>query len=180
MMSRKNESAFMKDVNNIIKEGNVLTVVSEEDVAISCSGDRIGGGLFRKGEYLYLFMGEIYVTGYSYILNYSVIRSKINDNAPDIICKRHPVIFNDFMTETAELSVREGNISPRYCETRKYKQNACKLCSNTKTFGCYKSHEKSKKHLNNIIKRNKLYADTIEDTTKLNSDVCMLITSYLF
>jgi hypothetical protein len=180
-MGKKKESAFMRDIINIIKEGNVVTTLSEEERSISCSGDILEGGLFRKGDYLYLIKGEIFVMWGGYRLDYTVIRSKINDNVTDIICKRHPVIFNDFMIETADLMVEDdGYIRPRFCETRKYKQNACNLCSDTKTFCCYKSHSKSNKHKNNVIKRNKMYADTIGDATKLNIDVCMLITSYLF
>jgi hypothetical protein len=179
-MGKKKESAFMRDINNIIKEENVVTTISEEDAHINYCGDELDEGVFKKGDYLYTFNGTIYGNSCYYMIDYSVIRSKINDNVGDIISMPCPVIFNDFMIEKAVLQVRQGRIIPSFGIISKYKKNACSLCSDTKTFCCYKSHCKSKKHIKNVVKRNKMYADTIEDATKLNSDVCMLITSYLF
>ena len=43
-MGKKKESAFMRDIINIIKEENVVTTISEEDAHINYCGDKLDGG----------------------------------------------------------------------------------------------------------------------------------------
>jgi hypothetical protein len=56
-MGKKKESAFMRDINTIIKEENVVTTISEEDAHINYCGDELDEGVFKKGDYLYTFNG---------------------------------------------------------------------------------------------------------------------------
>lgn len=177
IMPGKIATSFKNDVRKVMTQNGVSFDISEEDITDSCD-DCIDHD-FTIGEYEYAFTGRTYENVSKY--EFSVIRTKIVDNAGDAMYRLDPVLFNDITVETADLIILDkGKISFGYCWLNKYKKNACLLCSNSKTFKCCRTHEKSQKHIKNVLKRNKLYTDTIADTTKLNADVCMLITSYLF
>ncbi len=173
IMPRKSATSFKNDVRKVMTQKGVS--FDKEDI----EDDETIDHNFTIGEYKYDFTGRIYEDDTK--LEFSVIRTKIIDKAGDAMYRSEPVLYNDITVETADLIILDkGKISFGYCWVNKYKKNACILCGNNKTFKCCRTHEKSKKHLNNVIKRNKLYADTIEDATKLNPDVCNLIVSYLF
>ena len=176
IMPNKLATSFKNDVRKIMTQNGVSFTISEEDIEDYC--DETIDHNFTIGEYKYAFSGRIYENEN---LEFSVIRTKINDNAGDAMYRLDPVLLNDITVETADLiTLDRGKIKFGYCWVNKYKKNCCVLCGNNKTFKCCRTHEKSKKHINNVIKRNKLYCNTIADTTKLNADVCNLIVSYLF
>lgn len=93
-------------------------------------------------------------------------------------------MFNDFVVDKVWVYMKNGLLEVDYFETLSFKQNSCQLCNDLDqaclTFRCYKRHLKNKGHLKNVAFRNKFFADTIADAIKLNDDVCMLITSFLF
>lgn len=178
LMSKELASSFINEVNKaIILQGEDLDLSQAVMEDIDLRQNFVNFDI-TIDDYKYYFSGSIYEL-YKYNLIYEVIRTKKNEEIPLIIYNITPVIYNDVIIETVDFKFNDGKIVMGDCITYKYKKNACILCG-AKPYKCCKTHDKTQKHKNNVIKRNKLYADTIAETTKLNPDVCNLIVSYLF
>lgn len=178
LMKKKFFQAFKNDVKNVIEQERVNFDIQPRENTLIMD--------FTTDEYNYNFRAITFTAPLR--SGYIVARIKKKDNP--IYYKKGEHFFEpfsmfyDFDVEKGMVYMKNAVLDFIYMETMSFKQNSCQLCNDLDqeclTFRCYKRHIKNKGHLKNVAFRNKFFADTIADATKLNDDVCMLITSYLF
>jgi hypothetical protein len=180
MMKKSLTAAFENDIKNIINNERIRFNISEAETQETREKNIILD--FTTDEYNYGFRCILHND--SPCLSYDVTRIQKTNNPLYNGRFEKYAMFNDFVVEKVFVGMSNGTLVFGFFETLSFKQNSCKLCcdldQDIRTFRCYKRHQKNKGHLKNVAFSNKFYADTIADATKLNDDVSMLITSYLF
>jgi hypothetical protein len=177
-MTKKDEKKYYKEIKPFIEKELSFVITEDDKKKYSCGGEnRV---LIERDGYNYEISKHVLGQLNNELIEYRILRTIIPYKYNNyLICDDN--IFTDSCW--VHLKRRNGEMDINCYEKYKLKKNCCRLCKlcDKKTEWCKsfsnKTHNQTKKHINNVI----MYNDTIKQTLekKVHNDLVRGIMSFL-